>query len=157
MPLLNAICAETIRLYPSVPITPRVTTCDTWILDTFVPQGTDVIISPRAINRSTRLWGPDANSFVPDQWTNRETGKFDSHGNSTSVYSMLTFLHGKRGCIRSEYAKAELRSMVAAMVCNFHLDVLDPDEPVLPVGKILTRPGDRNGELMIKIKELREN
>ncbi|CAG8148898.1 unnamed protein product [Penicillium salamii] len=154
LPLLNAVCAETIRIYPSVPLTPRVAVRDTSILDTFVPKNTSIMIAPGALNRSSRLWGSVANKFTPDQWINHDTGTFSSHGYSKSTYSMSTFLHGKRGCIGSEYAKAELRSMVAAMVCCFKMELQDPDEPVIPTGKIVARPCAKNGTSTVKIEHV---
>jgi hypothetical protein len=46
LPLLNAVCNETLRLYPTVPITIRDVVRDTSIIGQFVPKGTQVLLVP---------------------------------------------------------------------------------------------------------------
>ena len=40
MPYLNAVCNETLRLFPTIPMTSRVANRDTSICGHFVPKGT---------------------------------------------------------------------------------------------------------------------
>lgn len=65
LPLLNGVCNETLRLYPAINIIYRNTVRSTILLGNMVPAGTQVILSPWAINRSRDLWGSDATEFVP--------------------------------------------------------------------------------------------
>lgn len=46
LPLLNGVCNETLRLYPTVPVTIRDTIRDTTILDQYVPKGTQILLVP---------------------------------------------------------------------------------------------------------------
>jgi cytochrome P450 len=46
LPLLNGVCNETLRLYPTVPITIRDAVVDTSILGQFIPKGTQVLLVP---------------------------------------------------------------------------------------------------------------
>lgn len=141
MPLLNAVCNETLRLYPTVPITIRDTIRNTSILDQFIPQGTQIILVPWAINRSPHLWGPDASDFVPDRWINMD-GKPNNTGGAKSNYSQITFLHGPRSCIGEKFAKAELRCIVAAFVGAFSIEPARWDRPAIPAGVVTTKPRD---------------
>ncbi|PLB51291.1 cytochrome P450 [Aspergillus steynii IBT 23096] len=150
--LLNAVCNETLRLYPSVPLTARVAAQDTSILDCPVPKGTPVMVAPGAINRAPHLWGPTAGQFRPERWIDAATGEVNKKGGAESVYAMLTFLHGPRNCLGSGYGRAKLSVMVAAFVAAFEFELEDPQEPILQNGRLATRPGDRNDRLMIRVR-----
>lgn len=92
LPYLHAVCNEVLRVYAPVPFTRREAAIDSTILGQFVPKGTDIILSPAAVNQSFELWGEDALEFKPDRWMG--PGKANS-GGSTSAYANLTFLHGE--------------------------------------------------------------
>ncbi|KAI9035670.1 cytochrome P450 [Aspergillus affinis] len=106
--ILNAVCNETVRLYPSISVAPRVATEDTSILDCPVPKGTRVMIPTCAINRAPYLWGPTANEFRPERWIDETTGELNRKGGAESSYAILSFLHGRHNCMGSGSAKAEL-------------------------------------------------
>jgi cytochrome P450 len=150
MPLLNAVCNETLRLYPTVPITIRDTIRPTTILDTPIPQGTQILIAPWAINRSPDLWGPTASEFKPDRWINAD-GKPNNNGGAESNYAITTFLHGPRSCIGNGFAKAELRCLVAAFVGAFEMSLGMKEEDVIPAGVVTTKP--KNG-MKLKLRAL---
>lgn len=142
LPLLSAVCNETLRLYPTVPVTTRVAVVDTSIGDTIVPKGTTIWISPWAINRSVHLWGENAGDFVPERWIDSATGKANNHGGVSSNYANLTFLHGPRSCIGEKFAKAELRALMAAFVGSFEMGMADPNEVPVVAGAITSKPRD---------------
>ncbi|KAF8850777.1 cytochrome P450 [Acephala macrosclerotiorum] len=137
LPILNAVCNETLRLYPTVPITIRQSICDTTIGNTTVPSGTRVLLVPWAINRSRHLWGEDAEKFQPERWLQPGTA---NTGGAKSNYAQITFLHGPRSCIGMGFAKAEFKCLLAAVAGGFDLKMADPSEKVWPAGVITTRP-----------------
>lgn len=143
LPLLNAVCNETIRLYPTVPLTIRDAIRDTSILGQFVPRGTSVHLVPWATNRNPQFWGEDAAEFRPERWIDPETGKPNKTGGSSSNYNILTFLHGPRSCIGKDFAIAEMRCLVAAFVAAFEMELADPNEVCAPYGVVTTKP--KNG------------
>lgn len=98
LPLLSAVCQETLRLYPTVPITGRLSIRDTVIGNVRVPKDTFVVLSPWAINRNRKFWGETAEDFVPDRWINPD-GSSNKNGGAKSNYSQITFLHGPRSCL----------------------------------------------------------
>ncbi|KAK3064046.1 hypothetical protein LTS18_010552 [Coniosporium uncinatum] len=152
LPLLNGVCNETLRLYPTVPITVRDTIRDTTLVGQPIPKGTQILLSPWAINRSPHLWGDEAQVFKPERWINPETGGPNKTGGATSNYDQLTFLHGPRSCIGQGFAMAELRCLVAAFVGAFELEMARPNEPVIPAGVVTTKPASG---MWLKLKTLK--
>ncbi|KAH7011130.1 cytochrome P450 [Ilyonectria destructans] len=139
LPYLNGIMHETLRLYPTVPMTMRQAICDTHIGDQFIPKGTDILVSIWLINRSPDIWGPDAAEFRPERWITAD-GKPNQNGGASSNYDFLTFLHGPRSCIGQNFAKAEMRCLLAAMVRSFSWSLAMDDALVLPRGVITIKP-----------------
>jgi cytochrome P450 len=140
MPYLNAVCNEVLRLFPSLPVSSRITIRDTTVAGQFVPKDTTLFIVPWAINRKPRLWGPDSESFVPERWIDKDTGRATMSGGAESNYAYLTFLHGPRSCIGERFARAELRALLAAFVGTFELSMADPDEEVVAGGTLTIKP-----------------
>ncbi|CAI6339584.1 unnamed protein product [Periconia digitata] len=140
LPYLNAVCNEVLRLFPTIPVTARISIRDTSISGHFVPRGTLVEVIPWAINRNPKLWGADSETFNPDRWIDASTGKATMNGGAFSNYAFLTFLHGPRSCIGERFARAELRALVAALVGCFRWEMADPEEVVVPGGTITSKP-----------------
>ncbi|RYC89441.1 hypothetical protein BFJ63_vAg7694 [Fusarium oxysporum f. sp. narcissi] len=139
LPYLNGIMHETLRLYPTVPLTMRQAIRDTRIGDQFIPEGTDIMVSIWYINRSEAIWGPDATEFKPERWIT-DDGKPNQNGGASSNYNFLTFLHGPRSCIGQGFAKAELRCLLATMVRSFEWTLAMDDKLVMPRGVITIKP-----------------
>ncbi|KAH6618843.1 cytochrome P450 [Boeremia exigua] len=138
MPYLNAVCNETLRLYPTIPVSSRCATRPTTIAGVCVPKGTLVFLVPWAINRSPALWGTDAEVFEPGRWI--DGGRATLGGGAESNYAFLTFLHGPRSCIGERFARAELRALVAAFVGRFEMQMAVPGEQVVVGGTITSKP-----------------
>jgi cytochrome P450 len=149
LPYLNGVMHETLRIYPTAPILFRVAAVDTHMLGNWVPRGTRVVIPPWIMNRSPELWGEDAEEFRPQRWIDAN-GRPNSTGGGE--ISILTFLHGPRGCIGENFSKAELRCLIASMVSQFEWTLDMPKEDVVPAGAITIRPA--NG-LHLKLKEVK--
>lgn len=140
MPYLNGVCNEVLRLYPTIPVTARLSIRDTTIAGVFIPKGTMMFVVPWAINRNPPLWGDNAEDFVPTRWIDKATGRATMNGGADSNYAFLTFLHGPRSCIGERFARAELRALLAAFVGNFEMEMADPNEVVIVGGTITSKP-----------------
>ncbi|PNS15932.1 Cytochrome P450 52A13 [Sphaceloma murrayae] len=151
LPLLNGIASETLRLYPTVPVTVRRSNRPTTLLSRSIPPGTDVVLCPWATNRLPSLWGPDADQFNPERWINAADNTPNNSGGVDSNYAFLTFLHGPRSCIGQNFAKAELRCLIAAFVGRFEWELDMRVEDVVPAGVITIKP--REG-LRVKVREV---
>lgn len=139
LPYLNGVMHETLRLYPTVPMTMRQAICDTQIGDQFIPKGAVMIVSMWLINRSPDIWGTDAGTCRPERWINAD-GKPNQTGGTNSNYDFITFLHGPRSCIGQGFAKAEMRCLLASLVSAFSWDLAMDDSEVVPRGVITIKP-----------------
>ncbi|GMF24434.1 unnamed protein product [Phytophthora lilii] len=73
---LEAVIKETLRLYPSMPISPKYAVRDTILSDgTFVAAGTTVCLPLYAMGRMPHVWGLDAAEFKPERWINPQQRK----------------------------------------------------------------------------------
>lgn len=142
MPYLNGVCNEVLRLFPTIPVTARWTIKDTTVAGQFIPKGTTIFVVPWAINRNPKLWGADAEEFIPERWIDKETGRATMNGGADSNFSFLTFLHGPRSCIGERFARAELRALLAAFVGSFEFEMADPNEKVIVGGTVTSKPKD---------------
>lgn len=147
LPILNGVCNEALRLYPTVPLTIRETVNPTSLAGQALPVGTQIMLPIHAMNRLPAFWGEDAAEFNPERWidTDEKTGERrpNNSGGAPSNYVNLTFLHGPRSCIGQGFAKAELRCLAAAVVGRFTMEMADPNEVVVASGVITTKP--KNG------------
>ncbi|KAL4901040.1 hypothetical protein BDW74DRAFT_160619 [Aspergillus multicolor] len=144
LPLLNGVCQEVLRLYPTVPSTLREAVRDTTVAGQPVPKGTKLVLCPYAINRSPEFWGDDGDEFRPERWidTDPATGEttVNSHGGAGTNYAQITFLHGQRSCIGKDFARAELRCAVAGVVGRFEFAMQDPKQEIHIAGAVTTKP-----------------
>lgn len=140
LPLLNGIINETLRLYPTVPLTMRQAIRDTSIGDQAIPAGTVMILSTWLMNRSPEVWGSEAGEFKPERWVT--DGRPNANGGAGSNYEFLTFLHGPRSCIGQGFARAELRCLLAAMVRGFTWELAMSEERIVPRGVITIKPSE---------------
>jgi len=82
LPYLDAVCRETLRLYPPVSMVSRTTRQDVVLpLSTPIrgldgremheipiPNNTNVIVGIMAANRNPEIWGPDSYEWKPERW-----------------------------------------------------------------------------------------
>ncbi|KAL3471227.1 cytochrome P450 [Aspergillus californicus] len=144
LPLLNGVCQEVLRLYPTVPVTLRESIRDTTIAGKHIPKGTRIILCPYAINRSPEFWGSDGDVFRPSRWIDIDpaTGQqsMNNHGGAETNYAQITFLHGQRACIGKDFARAELRCAVAGVVGRFEFAMQDAKQEIHIAGAVTTKP-----------------
>ncbi|PLB48551.1 putative cytochrome P450 monooxygenase [Aspergillus steynii IBT 23096] len=143
MPLLNGVCQEVLRLYPTVPVTLRESIRDSTLAGKHVPKGTRIILCPYAINRSPEFWGDDGETFRPERWidTDKNGQAIVNHtGGASTNFAQITFLHGQRACIGKDFARAELRCAVAGVVGRFQFEMQDPKQKIHIAGAVTTKP-----------------
>lgn len=146
LPLLQAVCNEVLRVNAPVPLTLRQAAKDTTIQGQFIPAGTRIILAPEATNKSTALWGEDADTFNPDRWLGE--GRANS-GGATSNYAFMTFLHGPRSCIGLAFAKAEFACLLAAVVGRFEMVLEDPGREIEIQGGLTGKP---KGGVLVRMR-----
>ncbi|KAL1743130.1 cytochrome P450 [Schizophyllum fasciatum] len=110
---LDAVCRETLRLFPPIPQMLRMTRQDTvlpfdrpvtgvdgkLVSEVHVPEGTPVVIGIMNANRNSGIWGDDAMEWKPERWLKPLPDSVtDAH--MPGIYShLMTFLGGGRACM----------------------------------------------------------
>lgn len=120
LPLLGALCQETLRLHPPVPIVLRTLT-EPWRwrgLD--LPAGQTIGLAVGVLHSQRSTW-PAPRLFHPDRFLDRKIGPFD----------YAPFGGGHRRCIGATLAEHELRVVLATLLTATELRL----EPALALGK----------------------
>jgi cytochrome P450 len=139
LPYLNGVMHETLRLYPTAPLTMRRAIRDTRVGDRVIPKGTTFVVSIWMLHRSPEVWGPGAAEFRPERWIEAD-GRPNRTGGARSNYEFLTFLQGPRSCIGQDFVRAEMRCLLAALAGAFSWELSPGEEDVIPTGIITIKP-----------------
>ncbi|KAI0739058.1 cytochrome P450 [Daedaleopsis nitida] len=139
LPYLDAVCKETLRLYPPTPIVlreafqdtslplaqPMQSSDGTMIDNIVIPKGSNVLVGVRACNRNKALWGSDAEEWKPDRWL-KPLPKAVEAASIPGVYShMMTFVGGNRSCIGFKFAQIEMKVILSTLLANFTFGLSD--------------------------------
>ncbi|KDR76351.1 hypothetical protein GALMADRAFT_67729, partial [Galerina marginata CBS 339.88] len=133
LPYLDAVCRESLRLYPPVPTVTRTTRHDVVLPistpirgidgremhEILVPNNTNVIIGVMAANRNSQIWGPDSYEWKPERWLKPLPDTVaDAH--LPGVYShLMTFLGGGRACIGFKFSQLEMKVVLLLLLESF--------------------------------------
>jgi cytochrome P450 len=143
LPCLHNALRESLRLYPSIPIFGRAAVRNTRIGVTDVPKGAEVLISPWAIQRSTRHY-EDPIAFNPGRWTPEFERSLPRH-------AYLPFSAGPRVCLGQHMAIQESMQILATLLQFAELRAIEGERPVLDVGMTAV---PRRGTLTLQIRAL---
>ncbi|KAG8859522.1 hypothetical protein FRB96_004406 [Tulasnella sp. 330] len=139
LPVLDAVCNETLRMYPSVMKSTRVAVLDDLIPLRFpivnpktgrtltsirIKAGQTVEIHHMAINQSQDAWGPDAAEWKPERWISCKgssaIGSPPSPRNVSHGWNgMMSFLEGPRTCIGLRLALFECKIIISELIKAF--------------------------------------
>lgn len=143
LPYLYDVLRESLRLYPSIPLFGRSAVRDTRIGDTRVPKHSEVLISPWAIQRSSRHY-EDPLAFRPERWTQ----EFER---SLPRYAYIPFSGGPRVCMGQYMAVQESMQILATLLQFAELRPVEGQTPVLDVGMTAV---PRRGTLTLHVRAL---
>jgi cytochrome P450 len=131
MPVLAAICNETLRFSPLVALTYREARTDMLLAGSnqIIPRGTILAISPWAIQKSAIYWAggkasggssgtPYKSALDPSTW-DMTRWLSDKKGGARMQCSFMPFGRGPRCCIAEEFARDEMLVLLAALVGRF--------------------------------------
>ncbi|KAJ9176612.1 hypothetical protein P3X46_011904 [Hevea brasiliensis] len=95
LPYLQAIVKETLRLYPSGPLSvPREAMEDCYVGGFYVPKGTRLLVNIWKLHRDPRIWR-NPNEFHPERFLACEGHEFDVRGQN---FEYIPFSSGRRAC-----------------------------------------------------------
>jgi len=121
---LDAVLTEASRLYPPVAGTlPRVVPAPGETIDgVFVPAGTSVGVNHFACYRDPHNFHRPA-AFLPERWLpgTRDQAPFDADSRA----AVQPFSFGPRNCLGKNLAKAEMRLIVAKLLWQYDVKLVD--------------------------------
>lgn len=120
IPYLMATVNEIIRYYPSVADRGRVCNADSVLVGQAIKKGTFLTWPIWAVNRSTELWGDDADVFRPERWAANEFDEEEGAGESKQdAYSFMTFGQGTRQCPGQHYTRVVMTCMLLSLIGRY--------------------------------------
>jgi cytochrome P450 len=118
LPYLNAVCCETLRIYPVAMLTfPRMVKVPVSLMGYDFEPGTVVIGSIYLTHRREDLY-PEPEQFKPERFLERQF----------SAYEYLPFGAGARRCIGLAFAQFEMKVVLAKILSRFELALADNRE-----------------------------
>ncbi|KZV63739.1 cytochrome P450 [Peniophora sp. CONT] len=136
LPYLEAVCRETLRLFPPVRFVQRQARQDhvlplrqpvndvegKTVTEIFIPKGGIIMCSIVGVNCSEAIWGADAREWKPERWLKPlPQAVLDAH--IPGVYAnMLTFSGGARSCIGFKFSLLEQKCMLAQFIPSFEFE-----------------------------------
>ncbi|TBU38509.1 cytochrome P450 [Dichomitus squalens] len=173
LPYLDAVCKETLRLYPPTPIVLREACQDSTLTlsepmrgadgstieNVFVPKGSNVLIGVRACNRNKALWGDDAEEWKPERWL-KPLPKAVEAASIPGVYShLMTFVGGARSCIGFKFAQIEMKVILSTLLANFTFEL--SEKPIFWNVSAITFPSvgkeSEKPEMWLKVGRYQRN
>ncbi|CAN6169892.1 unnamed protein product [Urochloa humidicola] len=144
----RAALFESLRLYPIGPLERKAVLADDVLPSGHkLRSGDTVMVSFYAMGRLESLWGEDCREYRPERWILED----DGHKRLRHVpsYKFVSFNTGPRSCLGKKIAVAHLTSIVATLVWNFDVEVLERHVVQPKLSVILQM---RSG-LMVKVKK----
>ncbi|KAG7086197.1 hypothetical protein E1B28_002160 [Marasmius oreades] len=158
---LNAHIKETLRFYPTGPLTERMAFEDTIlplsrpvttisgrvITELPIRKGQMIHVGIASYNRDPHVWGPDAHTFNPSRWVD---DRYDSGDLPESIgpYSNLaTFVGGARMCLGWRLALLEMQVVLSELIPKFRFSFgPGQEDSVMPSFALTLLPIDVGSE-----------
>lgn len=111
--LLRAVINETLRLHPPIWFNFRHAFKDDVLPSgIFVPAGSDVQFYIREFHRDPKIWGEDAEVFLPERWLDKTKQNKES-------FTFQPFSTGPRICIGQQFAYTEVSVTLVRLLLAF--------------------------------------
>ncbi|KAH9846398.1 cytochrome P450 [Lenzites betulinus] len=139
LPYLDAVCRETLRVYPPVsalmrvvrknavlPLSTPIRGRDGTLMDGIpVTPGMRILTDIRACNTNKELWGPDAAEWKPERWLSPLPRALEE-AHIPGVYShLMTFIGGGRACIGFKFSQLEMKVVLATLIPAFNFEMTE--------------------------------
>ncbi|KAL7290063.1 hypothetical protein TKK_0015792 [Trichogramma kaykai] len=129
---LEQCIKETLRLYPPVSTIFRHTSSELQLKHALIPRKSHVICHLYDCHRDPHFWdNPD--KYDPDNFSLENTQK-------RHPYAYLPFSAGPRNCLGQKFAMIEMKTFMAQILYNFHIEPVDLLKDVSFQADIVLRP-----------------
>ncbi|KAJ0255414.1 Cytochrome P450 [Hirschfeldia incana] len=126
MNYLHAAITESLRLYPPVPVDTMSCVEDNVLPDgTFIGKAWGISYNAYAMGRMESIWGKGCDRFEPERWIDETNGGFRGE----NPYKFPVFHAGPRMCLGKEMAYIQMKSIVAAVLDRFVVEVPEKERP----------------------------
>ena len=139
LPYLNAVCCETLRIYPVLFFTfPRLLQAPMQLMGYNIPKG--MILAPciYLVHHRPDIY-PEPKRFKPERFLERQF----------SPYEYLPFGGGNRRCIGTAFAMFEMKLVLAKVLSRYSLELVE-NRPVMPVRRGVTMAPAGGVPLVVK-------
>ena len=139
LPYLNAVCCETLRIYPIVLFTfPRLLQAPMQLIGYNIPKG--MILAPciYLVHHRPDIY-PEPKRFKPERFLERQF----------LPYEYLSFGGGNRRCIGTAFAMFEMKLVLAKVLSRYSLELAE-NRPVMPVRRGVTMAPAGGVPLVVK-------
>ncbi len=137
LPYTSAVVAETLRLYPPVPILAREAMGDVKIGPRVFPKGSLFMVVAWLLHRNPKLWA-DPDAFLPDRFL---APAGSARLKKPNKYAYIPFATGPRICAGMVFGESEAILALAVLAQRFRPE-LKPGTEVRPHCRLTLRPGD---------------
>ncbi len=131
MPYTLQVFEESMRLYPSAPIIPRLVQQDTTLDGFFLPKGSRVLVNLFNIHRHPEYWS-EPERFDPDRFTPENKQRRDRH-------AFMPFGAGPHLCTGKHFALIEAHLLLTLIAQRYEMRHV-PSHPVVNHATITLRP-----------------
>jgi cytochrome P450 len=139
LPYLNAVCSETLRIYPVAMLTfPRKVMTPVSLAGYELEPGQVVMGSIYLTHQREDLY-PQPKQFRPERFLERQF----------SPYEFLPFGGGARRCIGLAFAQLEMKLAIAKIISGYELELVTQSEVKAKRRGLVTSP-DRAIEMIVK-------
>ncbi|GMH20201.1 hypothetical protein Nepgr_022042 [Nepenthes gracilis] len=122
LPYLQAICKETFRKHPVVPLSlPRVTSEPCEVNGYYIPKNTRLFVNVWAIGRDPELW-ENPHEFNPERFLSGKNANIEPRGND---FELIPFGSGRRICAGIRMGIAIVQYVVGTLVHSFDWKLSD--------------------------------
>lgn len=165
LPYLDAVCRETLRLYPPVTFVTRTAREDIILPfsrpvkgndgkdmhEVLVPKNTNVTVSILSSNRDPEIWGDNTLQWKPERWLSPlPQSVIDAE--VPGVYSQqMTFIGGGRACIGFKFSELEMKTVLCALVQTFKFTPTQEIEWTMQVSSPNVK-GSEDTELPLRVE-----
>lgn len=119
---LHAAILEAMRLYPPVPVDTKACLANDILPDgTFIGKGWFISYHTYAMGRMKNIWGKDCGEYKPERWLENGICKQES------PFKFPVFHAGPRMCLGKDMAFIQMKSIAAAVLERFRIEVLVED------------------------------
>ena len=141
LPYLDAVCKETLRIYPVAMLTfPRTVLEPTELIGYKLEVGQTLMGCIHLLHQREDIY-PEPHKFKPERFEMREF----------STYEFFPFGGGKRRCIGEALAKLEMKLVLATIISHYELE-LKSDRPEVPARRGVTLAPKTGVQMIFKGK-----